>query len=88
MNLEIGGLARMTAGTTRWNGRHCLSKRGRGQAEGGRRPRRGRATAVAETVQLSTRAAAGELNRRGIKTASGKQWHAMSVHRARQRLGL
>jgi hypothetical protein len=34
------------------------------------------------------RAAADTLNRRGITTASRKQWHAMQVHRARHRLGL
>jgi DNA invertase Pin-like site-specific DNA recombinase len=44
--------------------------------------------AIAETAHLSTRAAADAFNRRGIKTASGKQWHAMQVHRARHRLGL
>jgi hypothetical protein len=32
--------------------------------------------------------AAEELSRRGITTASGKQWRAMSVRRARYRLGL
>src|SRR5215472_14535396 len=44
--------------------------------------------AVTATAHLSTRAAADALNRRGIKTASGAQWHAMQVHRVRQRLGL
>jgi hypothetical protein len=43
---------------------------------------------IIETMHLSTLAAADELNRRGIRTASGKQWHAMQVHRVRQRLGL
>jgi len=28
------------------------------------------------------------LNRRGITTATGGQWHAMQVYRVRQRLGL
>jgi hypothetical protein len=31
--------------------------------------------AIAETAHLSTRAAADMLNRRGIRTGSGKQWH-------------
>ena len=57
-----------------------------------RRPHARRAEAVrpviAETVHLSLQAAADALNRRGITTASGKQWHWMQVHRARQRLGL
>jgi DNA invertase Pin-like site-specific DNA recombinase len=44
--------------------------------------------AVTATAHLSTRAAADALNRRGIKTASGAQWHAMQVHRVRQPLGL
>jgi hypothetical protein len=39
-------------------------------------------------MHLSTQAAADALNRRGITTASGKQWHAMQVHRVRSRLGL
>jgi hypothetical protein len=43
--------------------------------------------AIAETLHLSTQAAAEELNRRGITTASGNQWHAIQVHRARYRLG-
>jgi len=42
--------------------------------------------AIAETARLSTRAVADALNRRGIRTASGKQWHAMQVHRVRSRL--
>jgi hypothetical protein len=33
-------------------------------------------------------AAADELNRRDVKTASGKQWHAMQIIRARDHLGL
>ena len=45
-------------------------------------------TCLAETAQLSAQAAAGELNRRGLKTGSGGQWHAMQVHRVRHRLGL
>jgi len=44
--------------------------------------------AITETAHLSTRTAADALNRRGIKTASGRRWHAMQVHRARHRLGL
>jgi DNA invertase Pin-like site-specific DNA recombinase len=44
--------------------------------------------AIAETAHLSTRAAAHALNRRGIKTASGKRWHAMQVLRARHYLSL
>jgi hypothetical protein len=44
--------------------------------------------AIAETAHLSTRAAADTLNRRGIRTESGKQWNAMQVLRARHRLGL
>jgi hypothetical protein len=44
--------------------------------------------AIAATAHLSTRSAADALNRRGITTASGKQWHAMQVHRLRDRLGL
>src|SRR5262245_17980555 len=44
--------------------------------------------AIADTAHLSTRAAADALNRRGIRTASGKQWYAMQVLRARHRLGL
>jgi hypothetical protein len=43
---------------------------------------------IAETAHLSTHTAADTLNRRGIRTASGKQWHAMQVHRLRDRLGL
>jgi cobalamin biosynthesis Mg chelatase CobN len=42
---------------------------------------------IAETAYVSMRAAAGTMNPRGITTASGKQWHPMQVHRARQRLG-
>jgi DNA invertase Pin-like site-specific DNA recombinase len=44
--------------------------------------------AIADTAHLSTRAAADALNRRGISTANGKRWHAMQIHRARERLGL
>jgi len=44
--------------------------------------------AITATADLSTRAAADTLNRRGTTTPSGKSWHAMQVHRARQRLGL
>jgi hypothetical protein len=35
----------------------------------------------------STGAAADALNRRGMRTASGKQWHPIQVHRVRSRLG-
>ena len=44
--------------------------------------------AITATAHLSTCAAAETLNRRGIKTASGKQWHAMQVRRVRDRLGI
>jgi len=44
--------------------------------------------AITKTMHLSARAAADALNRRGIRTASGKQWHAMQVLRTRHRLGL
>jgi DNA invertase Pin-like site-specific DNA recombinase len=44
--------------------------------------------AITETMHLSTQAAADELNRRGMRTASGKRWHAMQVLRARHRLSL
>jgi DNA invertase Pin-like site-specific DNA recombinase len=44
--------------------------------------------AIVDTAHLSTRAAADALNRRGISTANGKRWHAMQIHRARERLGL
>jgi hypothetical protein len=43
---------------------------------------------ITETAHLSTWAAADALNRRGVRTASGKQWQARSVHRMRHRLGL
>jgi DNA invertase Pin-like site-specific DNA recombinase len=43
---------------------------------------------ITETKHLSTQAAADELNRRGVTTVSGKQWYAMQVLRARNRLGL
>jgi len=43
---------------------------------------------MTELANLSTRAAADALNRRGIKTASGGQWFPMQVYRARHRLGL
>jgi DNA invertase Pin-like site-specific DNA recombinase len=43
---------------------------------------------ITETMHLSTQAAADALNRRGIGTASGKQWYAMQIHRVRRRLGL
>jgi hypothetical protein len=41
-----------------------------------------------ELANVSTRAAADALNRRGIKTTSGDQWFPMQVQRARHRLGL
>ena len=44
--------------------------------------------AIADTAHLSTRADADALSRSGIKTASGRRWHAMQVHRVRDRLGL
>jgi DNA invertase Pin-like site-specific DNA recombinase len=42
---------------------------------------------ITATAHRSTHAAAELLNRRGIRTASGKLWHATQVHRMRQRLG-
>jgi hypothetical protein len=42
----------------------------------------------AHSRHLSARGAADELNRRNVKTASGKPWHAMRVIRIRDRLGL
>src|SRR5262249_48979740 len=44
--------------------------------------------AITDTAHLSTRAAVDALNRRGIRTASGKPWHPMQIHRVRGRLGL
>jgi hypothetical protein len=41
---------------------------------------------LAELAELSHRAAAAELNRRGITTAEGKPWHSMQVQRVRRRL--
>ena len=41
---------------------------------------------LAELVELSHRAAAAELHRRGITTADGKPWHSMQVQRVRRRL--
>jgi hypothetical protein len=43
--------------------------------------------AITETVHLSLQAAADDLNRRGIATASGKQWRATQAIRMRDRLG-
>jgi hypothetical protein len=43
--------------------------------------------AIAKTAH-HRHAAAGELNRRGIPTASGKPWHSMQIIRLRDRLGL
>ena len=42
--------------------------------------------AIVATAHLPLRAAADTLNRRGIRTASGKPWHPMQVHRVRSRL--
>jgi hypothetical protein len=44
--------------------------------------------AIASTIHLSATAAADDLNRRGITTASGKRWQATQVIRVRQRLDL
>jgi DNA invertase Pin-like site-specific DNA recombinase len=41
-----------------------------------------------ELVDLNLRDAAGELRRRKIPTASGGKWHAASVARVRERLGM
>jgi hypothetical protein len=40
----------------------------------------------AELAGMSTRAAAAELNRRGIATPTGAKWSAMAVSRVRERL--
>jgi hypothetical protein len=50
--------------------------------------RAGERLAIAKTAHLSARAAADELNRRGVRTARGKQWHAMQISRMRDRLGV
>jgi DNA invertase Pin-like site-specific DNA recombinase len=52
-----------------------------------REPRSCRSVFV-ELVGLSHRAAARTLNERGVKTATGKPWSAVTVTRVRQRLGL
>jgi DNA invertase Pin-like site-specific DNA recombinase len=39
-----------------------------------------------ELAGLSARAAAAELNKRGIETAAGGRWHAVQVIRVRERL--
>lgn len=44
--------------------------------------------AIAEMARLSARAAAAELNRRGVKTASSKPWHSTQIIRAGDHLGL
>lgn len=44
--------------------------------------------AITATLDLSLEAAATELNRRGMTSARGGQWHAMAIKRTRQRLGL
>jgi hypothetical protein len=44
--------------------------------------------AIEATAHLSATAAAGDLNRRGVTTTSGKRWQATQVIRARRRLGL
>ena len=41
-----------------------------------------------ELADLSARKIADELNRRGIDTPNGKKWHAATVIRVRERLGL
>jgi DNA invertase Pin-like site-specific DNA recombinase len=41
-----------------------------------------------ELKDLSARAAATEMNKRGIETPHGGQWYAMTVIRVRERLGL
>jgi DNA invertase Pin-like site-specific DNA recombinase len=41
---------------------------------------------LAELADLSARAAAAELNRRGIAAANGGRWHAVQVIRVRERL--
>src|SRR5262245_10509770 len=42
----------------------------------------------ADLADMTTQAAADALNERGITTASGGKWHAMQVHRVRQRLDM
>lgn len=42
---------------------------------------------MVELADLSSLAAAAELNRRGIKSASGGKWYAATVIRLRERLG-
>jgi hypothetical protein len=42
----------------------------------------------AELANLGHKPAARELNKRGIKTAAGKAWHATQVMRIRERLAL
>ena len=44
------------------------------------------APVFAELAELSTRAAAAELNRRGIPTPTGGTWHPIQVQRTRKRL--
>jgi DNA invertase Pin-like site-specific DNA recombinase len=44
--------------------------------------------AITSTLHLSATAAADHLNKRNIATASGKQWQAVQIIRARKRLGL
>jgi DNA invertase Pin-like site-specific DNA recombinase len=39
-----------------------------------------------ELADMSARAVAAELNRRGIETPAGGKWHAVTVNRVRQRL--
>ena len=41
-----------------------------------------------EIAGLSTYKAVAELNRRGIKSALGGEWHPETIMRLRQRLGL
>ena len=40
-----------------------------------------------ETAGLSARRMAAELNRRGVETPTGRQWHAQTVMRIMHRLG-
>jgi hypothetical protein len=41
---------------------------------------------LAELAELSLREQAAELNRRGVPTPAGGQWHAVTVKRVRSRL--
>jgi DNA invertase Pin-like site-specific DNA recombinase len=70
--VKLGDYARIAAGR-----RRATTAR----AESVRQP-------IAEALHLSALAAAAELNRRNIATATGKRWHATQVIRARKRLDL